>query len=66
MGSGSGTSRGKGRGRAVLLGGGGGGTGFVQPTETNVHGDALCFMVMGPSRWRVAVGDGWQWAAVAG
>ena len=30
---------------------------FVTPTETNVHGDALCFMVMGPSLLRrLAVG----------
>ena len=36
------------------------GRGFVLPTETNVHGDALCFVVMGPSVvQRLAVG-GWQ------
>ena len=37
-----------------------------------VHGDALCFMVLGPSQlqrlavggWRLVVGSGWQLAAV--
>ena len=39
---------------------------FITPTETNVHGDALCFMVMGPSLLqRLAVG-GWRLAAVGG
>ena len=42
---------------------------FVTPTETNVHRNALCFMVMGPSLlqrlavggwWRLAVGGGWR------
>ena len=28
---------------------GGGGDAFVTPTETNVHGDALCLMATGPS-----------------
>ena len=59
-----------GLGIAVVAGlslkrGGGGGNGCVLPTETNVHGDALCFMVMGPSLLqRLAVG-GW-WLAVGG
>ena len=36
---------------------GGGGKTFVTPTETNVHGDALCFMVMGTSLYqRLAIG----------
>ena len=34
--------------RAVLKGGKKR-KGFVTPTEGNVHGDTLCFMVMGPS-----------------
>ena len=35
------------------------------PTETNVHGDALCFMVMRPSLLqRLAVGGGWRLAVV--
>ena len=47
--------------------------GFGTPTETNVHRDALCFMVMGPSLllyfkgwplvavggWRLVVGSPW-------
>ena len=42
---------------------------FVTPTETHVHGDALCFLVMGPSLlqrlvvggwWQLAVGGGWR------
>ena len=48
--------------------------GFGPPTETNVHGDALCFNVMGPSLlqrlavggWRLAVGGGWRLVAVGG
>ena len=56
----------------------GGGKAFVTPTETNIHGDALCVMVMWPSRrlavggWRLAVGGwrlavgGWRLAAVPG
>ena len=52
---------------------GGGGEGFVTLTETNVHGDALCVMVMGPSLlqrlavgvWWLAVG-GWRRLAVGG
>ena len=52
---------------------------FVTPTETNAHGDALYFVVMGPSLlqiggwwlvavggWQLAVGDGWQLLAVGG
>ena len=48
---------------------------FATPTETNVHGDALCFMVMEPSLlqkltvggwWRLAVGGWWRLAAVGG
>ena len=36
---------------------------FLTPTETNVHGDALCFMIMGPPLLqRVAVGGGWRLA----
>ena len=51
--------------KAVLKGGGGEKI-FVTPTETNVHRDALCFTVMGPSLLqRLAVG-GWQLAAVGG
>ena len=50
--------------RAVL---GGGGGGFVTPTETNAHGNALCFLVMGRSvlqrlavgGWRLVVGGPW-------
>ena len=39
---------------------------FVTPTGTNVHGGALCFMVMGPSLLqRLAVG-GWWMVAVGG
>ena len=35
--------------------------GFITPTETNVHGDARCFMVMGPFLLqRLAVGGSWQ------
>ena len=69
--------------KAVLKGEGGrGGKTFVTPTETNVHGDALCLMVMGPcllqrlvaGSWRlVVVGSwwlmafgGWWWLAVGG
>ena len=37
------------------------------PTETNVHGDALCFMIMGPSLLqRLVVGGWWPLAAVRG
>ena len=40
------------------------------PTESNVHGDALCFMAMGPcllqrlvvGGWRLAFGGGWRLA----
>ena len=53
---------------------------FGTPTETNVHGDALCFLIMGPcllqrlavDGWRLVVGGGWQlvvggwWLAVGG
>ena len=40
--------------------------GFLTPTEPDVHGDALCLIVMGPFlRQRLAVG-GWRLAAVAG
>ena len=38
---------------------------FITPTETNVHEDALCIMVKGPSplqKLRLAVGGGW-WSA---
>ena len=39
---------------------------FATPTEKNVHGDALCFVVMGPSLLqRLAVG-GWRLVAVGG
>ena len=39
---------------------------LVKPTETNVHGDALCFMVMGPSLLqRLAVG-GWRLVGIGG
>ena len=47
---------------------------FVTPTETKVHGGALCFVVMGPSLlrrlavggWRLAVGGGWWRLAAVG
>ena len=47
---------------------------FVTPTEMKVHGDALCFVVMGPSLlqrlvvggWRLVVGGGWRRLAVGG
>ena len=49
---------------------------LVTPTATNVHGDTLCSMIMGPSLllrlavggwWRlVAVGGGWWLVVVAG
>ena len=51
--------------RALSLGGKGG---FVTPTENNVHGDALCFMV---KTWathkttETALNNGW-WLAVGG
>ena len=39
---------------------------FVTPTETNVRGDALCYMAMGPALLqKVAVG-GWRQLAVGG
>ena len=47
---------------------------FVRKTSTNVHGDTLCFMVMGPSLlqnlvvggwWRLGFGR-WQWLAAVG
>ena len=49
--------------------------GFVTPTETDVHGGALCFMVKTWVRhnatetvlnngWRLAVGGGWRVVAV--
>ena len=31
----------------------------VTPTETSVHGDALCFMVMGPSLLQKLAVGGW-------
>ena len=51
-----------------------GNKGFVTPTDTNVHGDALCFMV---NEWQdtrhrstieqwLAVGGGWRLVAVGG
>ena len=53
----------------------GGGTGFVTPTEMNVHGDALCFMVKTwarhkttetvlNNRWWLAALGGWRSVAV--
>ena len=40
---------------------------FVTPTETNVHGGSVCFLVMGPSvLQRLAVGSWWWLAAVGG
>ena len=50
---------------------------FVTPTETNVHTDALCFMVKTWARhkttetvlnngWQLAVGGGWRLVAVGG
>ena len=58
-------------------GGGGRAEGFVTPSETNVHGDALCFMVKTWARhkttetvlkngWRLAAVGGWRLAAVGG
>ena len=42
-------------------------TTFVSSTETNVHGDALFFLVMGPSlRQWLAVGGWWRLVAVGG
>ena len=41
--------------------------GFVTPTKTNVHGDALCFMVILFFKgWRLAVGGWWLVAVVGG
>ena len=50
---------------------------FVTPTETNVHGDAVCFVVKTWAEhkttktvlnngWQLAVGGGWQSAADGG
>ena len=47
---------------------------FVTPTERNVHGDALCCLVMGLSLlerlavggWRLVVVSGWQLVVVGG
>ena len=40
---------------------------LVTPTEMNFHGDALCFMVMGPSLLqKLAVGAWWQLAVDGG
>ena len=39
---------------------------FVTPTETNVHGDALCFLVMAPSLLQSLAVDGWWRLAVGG
>ena len=36
---------------------------FVMPTQMNVHRDALCFMVMGPSLLQRSAVGGW-WLAV--
>ena len=38
---------------------------FLTPAETMVHGDALCFMVMGPSLLQRLVVGGW-WPLVVG
>ena len=38
----------------------------MTPTEVNVHGDALCFMVMGPSLLQRLVVGGWWQLAVGG
>ena len=52
-------------GQAALKGGGGGGC--ITPTDTYVHGDALCFLVMGPSLLqRLAVIGGWLSAVPGG
>ena len=43
--------------------------GFVTPTETDVHGDALCFMVKTWARHKTtetALNKGWRLAAVGG
>ena len=42
---------------------------FVTPTETKVHGDALCFMVMTGARHKTTetvLANGWRLAAVGG
>ena len=53
---------------ALLKGGGGG---FLTPTETNIHRDALYFLVMGPSLLQKLAGGWWLvtvggWRLVAG
>ena len=41
--------------------------GFITPTETKVHEDALCFLVLGPSLlYMLAVGGGWRRLVVVG
>ena len=60
--------------RAVLKGKKKKRKGLETPTATNVHGDALCFMVMGPfvlqrstvGGWRRLVVCGWRLVAVGG
>ena len=42
---------------------------FVTPTETNLHGDARCFMVKTWARHsttETVLNSGWRWAAVGG
>ena len=55
------------RSRAVLMEKGGAVS--VTPTETNVHGDALCFMVKTWARQKTTealLNNGWRLAAVGG
>ena len=40
--------------------------GFVMPTETNVHGDALCFMVKTWATTETALNNGWRLTAPGG
>ena len=39
---------------------------FVTPTEMNVHGDALCFMVKTHKTTEKVLNDGWRLEAVGG
>jgi len=59
----SGVGHGQMRGRAVLKPKK---KGFVPPTETNVHGDALCFVATGPSLFQRWAAGGWWRLAVGG
>ena len=39
---------------------------FCNAIETNVHGDALCFMAMGPPLLQRLPAGGWWWLAAVG